>query len=457
MIFRKRRAFLQHFSFSGVTVCRFEDYCWYIIVCFPSIPYQNPKLSSKMKQKLVIIASVLTLTLSAMPEAGAQWVQTSVPSRGRCFAALGTYLFAGTESSGVFRSTDNGSTWQAVNTGLPNIYIGSLLASGTCLFAGTGSRWSLSVGSGIFLSTDSGKSWRSLNAGLPNSSVNALTISGTLMFAGTQSGVFRSSDSGNSWIAADSGLEFTDINDTNINAILVEGLRLLAGGSLGVFLSTDSGSIWTTSWSTNGDIHALAAMDSNLFAGLNDGGIFRSTNGGSTWIATGWTSKHVQAFWVIGTNLFAATQEGAVILSTDSGANWSVVSGNLPRLDAFSLMVVGPNMYVGTGVGVSWIPLLQLLALAAVTPTAKSQPTIVAYPNPLTQSTTITFSSPESGVVEVTIVNLLGSQVKRIFSGELEAGAHSFEWDAGGMPPGMYECIVRMNGHIQTTPIVLER
>jgi hypothetical protein len=78
------------------------------------------------------------------------------------------------------------------------------------------------------------------------------------------------------------------------------------------------------------------------------------------------------------------------------------------------------------------------------------------YPNPFSQSTTISFSSPESGIAEVTIVNLLGSEVARVFSGELSAGQHIFTWDASGMPPDMYECVLRMNGKIQQTPIILK-
>ena len=53
----------------------------------------------------------------------------------------------------------------------------------------------------------------------------------------------------------------------------------------------------------------------------------------------------------------------------------------------------------------------------------------------------------------MTVVNLLGSQVVRIFSGELAAGEHSFAWDANGMAPGMYECFVRMNGIVQRIPL----
>ncbi|MCL4512385.1 MAG: T9SS type A sorting domain-containing protein [Bacteroidetes bacterium] len=81
---------------------------------------------------MVFLASlVMSIPLSA------QWVQTNGPSYVRSFAVSGTNLFAGTVGGGVFLSTNNGTSWTAVNTGLTNISVWSLAVSGTNLFDGT--------------------------------------------------------------------------------------------------------------------------------------------------------------------------------------------------------------------------------------------------------------------------------------------------------------------------------
>ncbi len=61
-------------------------------------------------------------------------------------------------------------------------------------------------------------------------------------------------------------------------------------------------------------------------------------------------------------------------------------------------------------------------------------------------------------------MNMLGVEVARLFSGELEAptngapGEHKFVWsDPTGLPDGVYECLVRMNGQVETLPVVLMR
>jgi hypothetical protein len=53
---------------------------------------------------------------------------------------------------------------------------------------------------------------------------------------------------------------------------------------------------------------------------------------------------------------------------------------------------------------------------------------------------------------------MLGVEVARLFSGELGAGEHSFPWsNPTGLPDGTYECLVRMNGQVETLPVVLMR
>jgi hypothetical protein len=66
----------------------------------------------------VIIIAVLTLALSAAPDAWGQWVQTNMPYGNgyavQCFAASGSNLYASGSDGEVFRSTDSGMTWISV-------------------------------------------------------------------------------------------------------------------------------------------------------------------------------------------------------------------------------------------------------------------------------------------------------------------------------------------------------
>jgi photosystem II stability/assembly factor-like uncharacterized protein len=137
----------------------------------------------------------------------AQWVQTNGPYGGEvtsfCYTNYGTYLFAGTYYGGVFRSSNNGSTWEAVNNGLANYIINGLaiLANTTpnYLYAATDG--------GVFRSTDFGENWVSANNGITEMSIASIFVYGMYTFVGTgNSGVFRSIDNGNNWVAVNNGI-----------------------------------------------------------------------------------------------------------------------------------------------------------------------------------------------------------------------------------------------------------
>ena len=126
---------------------------------------------------------------------------------------------------GVFLSTNNGTSWTAVNTGLTNTFVSSLAVSGTNLFAGTGADFGGPGGDGVFLSTNNGTSWTAVNTGLTNTVVLALAVSGTNLFAGTDGGVFLSTNNGTSWTAVNTGLTSTLMS----GALAVSGTNLFAG------------------------------------------------------------------------------------------------------------------------------------------------------------------------------------------------------------------------------------
>ena len=178
---------------------------------------------------------------------------------------MGTNLFAGSAGGGVFLSTNNGTNWSAVNSGLTQLSVNSLATLGTYIYAGTS-------GGGIFISTNNGLNWNTVNTGLTNLYVFSLKTIGTNIFAATYGGgVFLSTNNGTSWNTVNSGL-------TNLNA------------------------------------RALAVSGNNLFVGTGYGGVFLSTNNGTTWnsVSTGLANVYIRTLSVSGTNLFLGSYGNGV-------------------------------------------------------------------------------------------------------------------------------------------------
>ncbi len=118
-------------------------------------------------------------------DTGATWSTTGVALLNRSvfdMAVSGKNLYCVTDS-GVFRSTDEGTSWTAVNSGLPDTAGKALAVSDTNVFEG---------GKGIFISTNNGTSWTDVSDGLTTNLVNDLAISGSNIFAAPfQDGVWR--------------------------------------------------------------------------------------------------------------------------------------------------------------------------------------------------------------------------------------------------------------------------
>ncbi len=409
---------------------------------------------------------LLLLIATSIPQMRAQWIQTNGPGGGyvACFAftpngTRGTCLFAGT-GSGVFLSTNNGTDWTAVNTGLPPYgYITALAALDTTLVAATGGGGPF--GGGEFISTNNGATW--VGAGLLNSIVvHSLAFSGADLLAGTYySGVFRLNPQFPGWESLG-----REVASTDVLALAVSDTNLLAGTDSGVFLSSDNGTRWISvnTGLTNTKIHALAVSPSgkagtNLWAGT-EGGVFFSTNDGQGWVSAGLTNTAVSSLALSDTLLFAGTFGSGVFLSTNNGTSWTAVNTGLDSTDVWSLVVLGEDLFAGTyGGGVWRRPLSEMMTSAKMTSIRSSSSFNLKqnYPNPFNPSTTIEFTLPTRAFVSLKVFDALGREVAILLSKELNAGTHSRQWNAEGYASGMYLYRLQTESYTQTRKVLLLR
>ena len=60
------------------------------------------------------------------------------------------------------------------------------------------------------------------------------------------------------------------------------------------------------------------------------------------------------------------------------------------------------------------------------------------FPNPFNPTTTIGFGIPEKGNVRLSVLNILGEEIKVLLNEEKEAGYHSIDFNASDLPSGVY-------------------
>ena len=64
-------------------------------------------------------------------------------------------------------------------------------------------------------------------------------------------------------------------------------------------------------------------------------------------------------------------------------------------------------------------------------------------PNPFVSKTSVKFETPVRGYVDIKIFDISGREVAALFSGEIEGGTHSVEWNPEGLTSGVYFCVMK--------------
>ena len=393
----------------------------------------------------------LGILLSPIFTAMSQWTQPlNAPGGAEVFAVNGTNLFGGTDQAGIFLSTNNGTSWATVNTGLPTtpssssyyLPIRALVVHGTTLFAGIS-------GGGVYLSTNNGTNWSVANSGLMDSYVTALILNGNNLFAGTyNSGVFLSTNNGTSWNQINNRL-----TSPRIGALAVMGTNLFAGTKDAVFLSTDDGTTWTAADTITmkySGVETFAVCDTNLFAG-NITGIFRSANNAASWVDVnpGLSDIYVLSLAVSGSNLFAGTWSNGIYLSTNNGTSWTNVSeglpikpeGPFPPFPVQAFQVLGSNLIAGiNGSGLCIRPLSQMITAVQISLREFPREFNLEqnYPNPFNPITTIRFQVAHSGLISLRVFDMLGREVTVLANEEMKTGSFERTFDGSNVSSGMY-------------------
>jgi subtilisin family serine protease len=115
------------------------------------------------------------------------------------------------------------------------------------------------------------------------------------------------------------------------------------------------------------------------------------------------------------------------------------------RKDTTPETAVYPNNYYGRGFVDAYAAAVSLGPVNTVP--AGTVPQVYAllqnYPNPFNNRTTLIFYSPTENVVDITVFNLLGQQVKTLFHGLAQPGSKTVYWDGTNeqgraIPTGVY-------------------
>ena len=240
-----------------------------------------------------------------------------------------------TSSFGMYKSSDSGKTWKAINTGLETTDKNILALAvhpkkPEVLYIGT-------YQDGIYKSLDGGGSWQSVSNGLGSMDIRSLVIdpeNPDIIIAGLGggAGIYRSIDAGQSWASSNSGMAL------ECPSFLQRAGEVKAGISLSRASSAPDS--YSMPWSKVTAIVFDPYTQGRLFAADELLGVFYSEDSGRTWatLNEGLSTKAVSdlALSRDGAFLFAATQGEGLFKLRINEDNVSCAYKVLPAARTFS-------------------------------------------------------------------------------------------------------------------------
>ncbi|MDO8548628.1 MAG: T9SS type A sorting domain-containing protein [Ignavibacteria bacterium] len=322
-------------------------------------------------------------------------------------------IFAGTRN-GVIRSTDNGTTFGYSNSGIPDsawVYDIAIDSSGTLAIASS---------KGVFISTDNGDNWLT-TTGIPPEDTVA-----TLLFVND---------------TTSTGL----LNKTN--SIRQNSSRLYAGTKSGNFLVSEllEGYLF---------FHLLIA----LIPGNEQIASLVAASLGGLKLYAGTRSQ-------ISESASKINDVGGVYESTDNGKNWQQINDGLPSEPPVSALAIRVSdetfaeLYAGLFKDTTFGAEIYKLAITTDAKEVSDQiPSDYKleqnYPNPFNSTTTIKFALPKESFTKLEIFNSLGEKVSTLVSETFQAGIYEYEWNAEGLPSGIFFYRLTAENYIQVKKLL---
>jgi photosystem II stability/assembly factor-like uncharacterized protein len=294
---------------------------------------------------------------------GDSWQPLAFPAQLRsnlhAFAIAPGAYYAGISSdtaelSGLYRSSDNGVTWEQI-PGLKKKEVWSLAfwkSDGQVMAAGTRD--------GVYLSKDSGKTWKHISPDdnmelAPVVSLAFDTDNSNSIYAGTPHLPWKTTDGGANWHPIHDGM-LDDSDVFSINVDVSDPSRVFASACSGIYRSENAAGLWHKMKGAEGASYRTYIIrqdprNSNLVYAGTTFGLSKSTDAGLSWRrvssdATRWIDFDSAKPG----RIFIATDEAGLQRSDDAGETFSAVNNGfcnrlLPAFTATSETIVTASIY----------------------------------------------------------------------------------------------------------------
>jgi len=402
---------------------------------------------------------IILLLAALLNETKAQWTQVNFEDKYLIESILsykgGLYVSANAvqiiDTSGIFKSTDNGNSWARVSNAISASHFSKLMA------------FSVNAADYIFVATDSGSyytsdyglSWIRIINSLSQDPVAVFACEDGILYARKYLHTYRSIDFGATWQEI-----FFGSTNRGAGAIIKKDnfllLTIADGTSDFLFKSIDNGLTWSSYGGNIYQANILTLVGNNLYAGAGTV-LLKSTDNGMNWIIvpglpTGYYYLNLKAY---GDYLFCVQLTGIYFQHKDS-TNWHNASFEL--IPFFMAGDIDQSyIYTETNQRTFWKrPVTDVITEIS----EQSEPPAPGLmlrnsPNPFNHATEIRWQTSASGFTLLKVFDSKGKEIGVLINENLAAGEHRVSFCAEGLQAGVYFYQLWSNGKVETKKMVL--
>ncbi len=229
-------------------------------------------------------------------------------------------FYCGSQKNGIYKSTDNASSWFLSNTGINALRINSFDKNASYYFIGADHN-------GVFRSSD-GINWEQANNGIDNIvpsgfnfGISSLKCAGNAIFGTTSGGsTYYSKDNGDNWQIIDSimsGSYAIGKGDT----ILIGSY----GNNPDIWKTIDNGQNWYRTGFCTEELEyfsSFAELNENVYA-VKSGVLYKSMDWGETWVTIPGTPAGMARIFVSDNSIYCSSGAYEILYrSSDYGQTW---------------------------------------------------------------------------------------------------------------------------------------
>jgi photosystem II stability/assembly factor-like uncharacterized protein len=404
---------------------------------------------------LLSLAILLIPGFAPLLDAQEYWLPVVSPTTNHLRAVTFTdslYGWVCGNNGTMIKTTDGGSTWISLNSGLSHDIVNVCMLNRTqgwalALDISGSTIWSL-----LLFTTDGGTTWTAERYPKPNVVLNAVTFQDDQhgWVAGEDAHLAGSVDGGRDWSVAalDSGL--APLGDLRRIRFYNHRYGYATGGRFDL-----TGVVWRTwnggkFWSAVGvapepinDVHFIDSLNVIGVTGDYDygSGVVRTTDGGQTWGYTYlgiWGDARGMAFRTPAEGWVVLGFAGACMVTRDTGWTWqSMFTPETTSVSDIQFVTERRGIMVGADGKI-----FRFDPDAVSVPPTNTVPLharlLPPYPNPFNPTAVIPFELGARSHVELTVYDLTGRKVATLVDAMQDAGSHRAVFDAAGLSSGVY-------------------